>query len=132
MIIEIKAPLPGESVTEVEIGEWMVEDGATVEMDDELVEINSDKATLMVAAEDDGVIQIIKGAGEVVAVGEIIGKLDTSGAGSKPKTEAPKEDSQPKEEPKAQPQPETAETYAKGVPSVSAAKLMAENHQAAA
>ena len=46
MIIDVKVPTPGESITEVELGDWLVEDGAVVDMGDILVEINSDKATL--------------------------------------------------------------------------------------
>ena len=59
-MIEIKVPSPGESITEVQIAAWLVEDGQQVEKDQDVVEIDSDKATLPVAAEADGKIKIIK------------------------------------------------------------------------
>ncbi|MEM7035338.1 MAG: 2-oxoglutarate dehydrogenase complex dihydrolipoyllysine-residue succinyltransferase [Bacteroidota bacterium] len=127
MIIEIKVPSPGESITEVELGAWLVEDGAIVEMDDELVEINSDKATLALPAEDDGQIKIIKGEGEVVRIGEVIATLDTAAAGGKKETAAPA----------AEPVKEAAaaenggSSHASGHPSVSAEKLMKEEGVAA-
>ena len=125
MIIEIKVPSPGESITEVEIESWLVESGALVEMDDELAEISSDKATLTVNAENAGVIEILAGAGETVAVGQVIAKIDTAAAG---KVAAPQEKAA--ETPVAKPEEkaavETKESYAQGVPSVSARKMMEE------
>ncbi|MBN2262596.1 MAG: lipoyl domain-containing protein, partial [Prolixibacteraceae bacterium] len=55
---EYKIPSPGESISEVEIATWMVEDGAFVEKNDELAEVESDKATLMLVAEESGIISI--------------------------------------------------------------------------
>ena len=78
MIIEVKVPSPGESITEVEIEGWLVESGAVVEMDDELAEINSDKATLTVNAPNGGKIEILAAEGDVVEVGQVIAKIDTS------------------------------------------------------
>ena len=60
MVLDIKVPSPGESITEVEISNWLVEDGDVVEKDQEICEIDSDKATLTVSAEDAGQIKIIK------------------------------------------------------------------------
>lgn len=122
MIIEIKVPSPGESITEVELGDWLVEDGAVVEMDDELVEINSDKATLSVAAEDDGKVEILVEAGEVVRVGDVIAKIDTSAAGEKSGDDAADE-APAADEKAAAPQ---NESYATGTPSPSADKMMKE------
>ena len=62
MIIEIKVPSPGESITEVEIANWLVSDGDFVEKDQEICEIDSDKATLTVSADESGVIKLIKDA----------------------------------------------------------------------
>ena len=59
-MIEIKVPSPGESITEVEISTWLVEDGDYVQKDQEICEIDSDKATLTVSAEDSGKIKILK------------------------------------------------------------------------
>ena len=125
MIIEVKVPSPGESITEVEIESWLVESGAFVEMDDELAEINSDKATLTVNAESAGVIEILAAEGETVSVGQVIAKIDTeAAAGAQPaaKAEAPTQ-----KEPVAQPEEVAGgEGYAKGHPSASAEKLMKE------
>lgn len=91
MIVEIKVPSPGESITEVEIESWLIEDGSVVEMDAELAEINSDKATLTVNAAAAGKVQILAQAGDTVQVGQVIAKIDTDAAGAvaQPKTEAP-------------------------------------------
>lgn len=95
MINEYKIPSPGESITEVEIATWMVADGAFVEKDDELAEVESDKATLVLVAEEDGVISIKAQVGETVEVGSIAYTLDTSAKGEKkvkePITETPEE-----------------------------------------
>ncbi len=78
MIVEIKVVSPGESITEVELGSWLVEDGDIVEMDDLLVEINSDKATMELPAEYAGKIEIIAQEGDILPIGGLIAKLDTS------------------------------------------------------
>ena len=75
MILEVKVPVPGESITEVELGAWLVKMGDIIEMDAELVEINSDKATLTVNAEGEGRIEILRKEGDVVRVGEVIAKI---------------------------------------------------------
>ncbi|MBX7243155.1 MAG: 2-oxoglutarate dehydrogenase complex dihydrolipoyllysine-residue succinyltransferase [Bacteroidia bacterium] len=99
MIVDIKVPSPGESITEVEIENWLVEDGSVVEMDAELAEINSDKATLTVNANASGKIKLIAKAGDTVSVGQVIATIDTAVAASSgdapaqipPKVELPKE-----------------------------------------
>lgn len=78
MILEIKVPSPGESITEVEIGTWLVEDGALVAKDQEIAEVESDKATLTVVASDAGKIKILVSEGEQVAVGAVVCTIDTS------------------------------------------------------
>lgn len=88
MIIEIKVPTPGESITEVEIGKWIVSDGDIVEKDQELGEIESDKATLTLSASESGQIKIVIAEGERAAVGAIACTIDTSKA-SAPKAEKP-------------------------------------------
>ena len=60
MILDIKVPSPGESINEVEISNWLISDGDYVEKDQEICEIDSDKATLTISAEDAGGIKIIK------------------------------------------------------------------------
>lgn len=77
-IIEMKVPSPGESITEVVIARWLKDDGEFVEKDEEIAEIDSDKATLTLNAEESGVLKILAKEGETVAVGERIGTIDTS------------------------------------------------------
>tara|TARA_B100001250_G_scaffold116455_1_gene98722 strand:+ start:208 stop:1380 length:1173 start_codon:yes stop_codon:yes gene_type:complete len=85
MILEIKVPSPGESITEVEISNWLISDGDYVEKDQEICEIDSDKATLTVSAEDSGQIKILKKIESTIAVGEVICEIDTDFKGSKQK-----------------------------------------------
>jgi 2-oxoglutarate dehydrogenase E2 component (dihydrolipoamide succinyltransferase) len=78
MIKEFKVPTPGESITEVEITTWMVADGAYVNKNDELAEVESDKATLIMVAEENGIISIKVGVGQTVAVGTVAYTIDIS------------------------------------------------------
>lgn len=78
MIVEVKVPSPGESITEVEIGAWLVEDGAVVQKDQEIAEVESDKATLTIVASDAGKITIKSSEGETVEVGAVVCTIDTS------------------------------------------------------
>lgn len=125
MIVEVKVPSPGESITEVEIESWLVAAGDYVEMDAELAEINSDKATLTINAEQAGVVELIAAEGDVVNVGDVIAKIDTSAAGSAPKKEAA---SAPATSETAAPAaaPSGGNNYATGHPSPAAAKAMAD------
>jgi len=75
----MRVPSPGESISEVEIAEWLVEDGDYVEKDQSIAEIDSDKATLELPAEESGTIKIVIGDGETVAVGDVVCIIDTSG-----------------------------------------------------
>ncbi len=77
-IIELKVPSPGESITEVTISHWLVKTGDVVEKDQELAEIESDKATLTINAEEAGKVEIFGNDGDVVKVGDVICKIDTS------------------------------------------------------
>ena len=81
MLLEMKVPSPGESILEVEIAEWLVEDGDYVEKDQSIAEIDSDKATLELPAEESGTIKIVVGNGETVAVGDVVCIIDTSAKG---------------------------------------------------
>ena len=74
----MKVPSPGESISEVEIATWLVEDGEYVEKDQEIAEVDSDKATLALPAEVSGAIKIVVEEGETVAVGDIVCIIDTS------------------------------------------------------
>jgi len=104
MKIEIKVPSPGESITEVQIAGWLVADGEQVEDNQDIVEIDSDKATLSVAASATGKIKILVEDGETVEVNSIIAEVDTSLKGTivqkpieTPKTEESKSDEVKKE-----------------------------------
>ncbi|WP_298502249.1 2-oxoglutarate dehydrogenase complex dihydrolipoyllysine-residue succinyltransferase [uncultured Maribacter sp.] len=128
MILEMKVPSPGESITEVEIAEWLVEDGDYVEKDQAIAEVDSDKATLELPAEQSGVITLKAEVGDAVEVGAVVCLIDTSAA--KPeggdsveesKVEAPKEEV--KKEVVATP---TKESYATGSASPAAKKILSE------
>ena len=77
MLLEMLVPSPGESISEVEIAEWLVEDGDYVEKDQAIAEIDSDKATLELPAEKSGKIKIVVAEGETVAVGDVVCLIDT-------------------------------------------------------
>ncbi|WP_296637766.1 2-oxoglutarate dehydrogenase complex dihydrolipoyllysine-residue succinyltransferase [Polaribacter sp.] len=129
-VLEMKVPSPGESITEVEIATWLVEDGDYVEKDQPIAEVDSDKATLELPAEESGIITLKAEEGDAVAVGDVVCLIDTSATkpeGDSPvKEEAPKEASQKVEEPASK---ET--TYATGTASPAAKKVLAEKGIAA-
>jgi 2-oxoglutarate dehydrogenase E2 component (dihydrolipoamide succinyltransferase) len=138
-IVELKVPSPGESITEVIIARWVKQSGDVVEKDDVLAEIDSDKATLTLNAEESGKIELLAAEGDTVKVGQVVVKIDTS---FKPEAKkesavvAPKaEGSRKQEEAKVSTAPVNnqqatevgKQSYASGTPSPAAAKLMAEN-----
>jgi 2-oxoglutarate dehydrogenase E2 component (dihydrolipoamide succinyltransferase) len=93
MILEMKVPSPGESITEVEIATWLVEDGDYVEKDQPIAEVDSDKATLELPAEESGSITLKAEEGDAVEVGAVVCLIDTSAArqeGAAPKIEVKK------------------------------------------
>ena len=132
-MLEMKVPSPGESITEVEIATWLVKDGDYVEKDQAIAEVDSDKATLELPAEESGIITLKAEEGDVVEVGQVVCLIDTSAA--KPEggaaAEAPKaevkEEPKKEEAPKAAPAPAApAATYATGTPSPAAKKVLDE------
>ncbi len=129
MSLEVKVPSPGESVSEVEIASWLVSDGDYVEKDQEIAEIDSDKATLALPAEEAGVITLKVDEGEAVEVGQVIALIDTDAAAPEGGGAAPKEEKEeaPKEEAKAEEKPAAKqETYASGSASPAAKKIINE------
>jgi 2-oxoglutarate dehydrogenase E2 component (dihydrolipoamide succinyltransferase) len=128
MILEMKVPSPGESITEVEIAEWLVQDGDYVEKDQAIAEVDSDKATLELPAEASGTITLKAEEGDAVEVGAVVCLIDTSASkpeGSDAATKEEKKETEPKkEEPKVS-QPE-AKTYATGTASPAAKKILDE------
>ena len=133
-IVELKVPSPGESITEVTIARWLKKTGDVVEKDEALAEIDSDKATLTLNAEDSGKIEILAAEGDTVKIGQVVVKIDNSfkpeaKAKAEPKKEETKVEAK-KEEKKEVATPastDKATTYASGTPSVAAAKIMSEN-----
>jgi len=137
-VLEMKVPSPGESISEVEIAQWLVADGDYVEKDQAIAEVDSDKATLELPAEESGIITLKAEDGDAVAVGAVVCLIDTSAekpagfesANAAPAPVAAVVPETKKEEPKpAAPSPDPIEkkSYAAGTPSVAAAKIMAEN-----
>lgn len=126
MILEMKVPSPGESITEVEIATWLVEDGDYVEKDQAVAEVDSDKATLELPAEASGTIILKAEEGDAVEVGAIVCLIDTSA--EKPEGDALKEEKKkevPKSEAPKSAAPET-KTYATGTASPAAKKILTE------
>ncbi|MFM7664597.1 MAG: biotin/lipoyl-containing protein, partial [Bacteroidota bacterium] len=95
--IEMKVPSPGESISEVEIALWLVADGDYVEKDQTIAEVDSDKATLELPAEQSGIITLKAEAGDTVKVGQVVCLIDTSAAKPQgtPKVEKPKVETTP-------------------------------------
>lgn len=147
-VLEMKVPSPGESISEVEIAEWLVEDGDYVEKDQTIAEVDSDKATLELPAEASGTITLKAEEGDTVEVGQVVCLIDTD-AEAPEKKEAPKKEeksedkkddssSDKKDEKKEEkkedsskestPDPGPSEkTYASGTASPAASKIMKEN-----
>ena len=141
-ILEMKVPSPGESITEVEIASWLVKDGDYVEKDQPIAEVDSDKATLDLPAEESGVITLKAEEGEVVQVGQVVCLIDMDAKkpeGSAPAAEAPKAENAeaPKAEQKVvekaaivqeakKEEKPAAASYATGTPSPAAKKILDE------
>ncbi len=132
--IEIKVPSPGESITEVELTSWLVKDGAVVPKNTEIAEIESDKATLTLIAEEGGKIEHLAQEGDTLEVGAIACTIDTSVAvetRAVPTPEAPKNTTSPEETEASKKEvaelvKETPEELSKVKMSPLAKKLMAE------
>lgn len=134
-ILEMKVPSPGESITEVEIATWLVKDGDYVEKDQPIAEVDSDKATLELPAEQSGVITLKAEEGDVVQVGQVVCLIDMDAAkpagDAAPAAETPKQEEAPKaaEPAKAEapkPAPAAPQSYATGTPSPAAKKILDE------
>ena len=130
----MKVPVIGESITEVTLSQWLIEDGAYVKLDEPICEFESDKATLEFPAEAAGKLIHVAKEDDDLEIGALVAKIDTSvaeeGGDSEPapapaaesKEEAPKAEEVP-----AAAAPATEESYAKGHPSPAAAKILKEN-----
>ena len=125
MILEMKVPSPGESITEVEIAQWLVADGDYVEKDQAIAEVDSDKATLELPAEVSGNITLKAAEGDAVSVGQVVCLIDTEGS---PK-EGQSSSSPTQKNTPVIPTAVTSEgssNYASGSPSPAAKKIIAE------
>jgi len=139
MALEMKVPSPGESISEVEIAEWLVKDGDYVEKDQTIAEVDSDKATLELPAEEAGIVTLKAEEGDVVEVGEVVCLIDTEAEkpsgddGAKSDHVQTDEKEEKAEEKKTAPQPKKEESkpaeeksYASGSPSPAAKKILEE------
>jgi len=127
MILEMKVPSPGESITEVEIAAWLVEDGDYVEKDQPIAEVDSDKATLELPAEESGTITFKAEEGDAVAVGAVVCLIDTDSErpeGSKELTD--NSSSVVEEKETVSSNVVENKTYATGTSSPAAKKILAE------
>jgi 2-oxoglutarate dehydrogenase E2 component (dihydrolipoamide succinyltransferase) len=129
VILEMKVPSPGESISEVEIAEWLVKDGDFVEKDQTIAEVDSDKATLDLPAEESGVITLKAEEGDAVAVGQVVCLIDTSAKAPEIKKvkqeEKPVNVIKPVEEPK---EIISDDSFFKGTPSPAASKILSEKN----
>lgn len=119
MGIQVKVPAVGESISEVTIGSWLKNDGDFVQVDEVLAELESDKATFELRAQDEGVLKIVKQAGDTVPIGEVICEIDPNGkatAAKKPAEAAT--DAPPKQEAAASGPKPTGEIKEMTVPTV--------------
>ena len=127
MILEMKVPSPGESITEVEIAQWLVADGDFVEKDQAIAEVDSDKATLELPAEVSGTITLKAEEGDAVEVGAVVCLIDTKGeAAAGAATTASSAATVAAEPTPKTPIPEQTSTYASQTPSPAARKIIAE------
>ncbi|MBZ0241783.1 MAG: 2-oxoglutarate dehydrogenase complex dihydrolipoyllysine-residue succinyltransferase, partial [Bacteroidales bacterium] len=112
MATEIKVPSPGESINEVQLANWLVEDGSYVDKDQEIAEIDSDKATLSISATEAGIIHLKAKEGDTIEVGTVVAVIEAAEAPAghqeskpkasdeKPEEKSPQKEEKPDEEPK--------------------------------
>lgn len=131
----MKVPSPGESISEVEIAAWLVADGDYVEKDQAIAEVDSDKATLELPAEESGIITLKAAEGDVVKVGQVVCLIDTAAArpAGAPVAAAPAPEAKavPAAAPAVaapNPDPIKPASYAAGAASPAAAKIIKENN----
>jgi len=127
MKLEMKVPSPGESITEVEIAQWLVSDGDFVEKDQAIAEVDSDKATLDLPAEASGVITLKAEEGDSVEVGQVVCLIDTDATGGENKPKSSNESVEKKVEPSVENEfIITEKTYASSHSSPAARKILEE------
>lgn len=123
MSLEIKVPPVGESITEVVLSRWIKNDGDVVEMDEVIAELESDKATFELTAEQGGTLKTIAAEGDTLPIGAVVCKIEEGGAAPAKAEEKPVV----AEEKAAAPVPEkSGDSYATGTPSPAAGKILTE------
>jgi len=129
MSLEIKVPPVGESITEVTLSSWIKKDGDTVQMDEVIAELESDKATFELTATQAGTLKTVAKEGDTLAIGAVVCTIEEGGASTAPakaaeptKVEAQQQESLAASTSAAPKQ----STYASGTPSPAAAKILAE------
>ena len=133
MILEMKVPSPGESITEVEIAQWLVSDGDYVEKDQAIAEVDSDKATLELPAEVSGTITLKAEEGDAIAVGAIVCLIDTDGKPTEGSASSVSSETPAAVVPvPTTPAPEQTSNYASQTPSPAARKIITEKGMDAA
>ncbi len=128
MSIEIKVPPVGESITEVVLSQWLKNDGDVVEMDEVIAELESDKATFELTAEQAGTLRTVANEGDTLEIGAVVCRIEEGGAAAPKAPEAAGEQkpavaAETSVSPVAEKQ---GESYATGTPSPSAGKILAE------
>jgi 2-oxoglutarate dehydrogenase E2 component (dihydrolipoamide succinyltransferase) len=127
MSLEIKVPTVGESITEVTLAQWLKQDGDYVEMDENIAELESDKATFELPAEKAGILRIIAQEGDTLEIGAVVCTIEDGDApAGDAKAEAPAATESAAPAAKAQEASEDPDSYAAGTASPAAAKILRE------
>jgi 2-oxoglutarate dehydrogenase E2 component (dihydrolipoamide succinyltransferase) len=127
MSIEIKVPPVGESITEVVLSQWLKNDGDVVEMDEVIAELESDKATFELTAEQAGTLRTVANEGDTLAIGAVVCNIEDGGAATPKAAPAAEEKPVVSEDKAAAPVAAASkESYATGTPSPSAGKILSE------
>ena len=124
--VEMKIPAVGESITEVTVAKWLKPDGAQVSRDEVIAELESDKATFELPAEGSGTLRHAVKEGETIGIGAVIARIEggSNAPAATPVASAPVTQAAPAAA--AQPASSGASTYATGVPSPAAGKILGE------
>jgi len=129
MSLEIKVPPVGESITEVVLSRWVKNDGEAVEMDEVIAELESDKATFELTAEQAGTLKIVAAEGDTLAIGAVVCSIEDGGAAPKAAAPAAAEEKVAVAADKQAAAPvaeKSGDSYAAGTPSPAAGKILAE------
>lgn len=129
MSLEIKVPPVGESITEVVLSRWIKNDGDAVEMDEVIAELESDKATFELTAEQAGTLKTIAAEGDTLPIGAVVCKIEDGGAAPAKKEDAPKAEEKAtvaEDKTSAPVAAKSGDSYATGTPSPAAGKILAE------